>query len=223
MSTSVQRPTIDQLLSFYTDRGYSSRVGPGKRPALIVIDFSLAFTGGKSDFPGGRFDNEVMQALRLADAFREAALPVLFTTIAYEDPVKESGWWGVKVPWLHHCKMDSPLVNIDSRLQRRDDEPVIVKRFPSSFFHTDLDDRLKQQGCDTLVIAGCTTSVCVRATALDAMQHGYRAILAAEAIGEFDPGIHELNLKDLDSRYADAVGVTDLIRYVGSIAAANES
>jgi len=78
-----QRPTIDQLLSFYTDRGYSSRVGAGKRPALIVIDFSLAFTGGKSDFPGGRFDSEVMQTLLLADAFRDAALPVMFTTIAY--------------------------------------------------------------------------------------------------------------------------------------------
>ena len=223
MSASAQQPTIDQLLSFYTGRGYSFRLGAGKRPVLIVIDFSLAFTGGKSDFPGGRFDNEVMQTLRLADAFREAALPVLFTTIAYEDPVKESGWWGVKVPWLHHCKMGSSLVDIDSRLERRADEPVIVKRFPSSFFNTDLDDRLKQQGCDTLVIAGCTTSVCVRATALDAMQHGYRALLAAEALGEFDPGIHEVNLKDLDSRYADVVGVAELIRYVKSIAAGNES
>jgi nicotinamidase-related amidase len=188
-----------------------------------VIDFSLAFTGGKSDFPGGRFDSEVMQTLLLADAFRDAALPVMFTTIAYEDPITESGWWGVKVPWLHHCKVGSPLVDIDSRLHRRDNEPLIVKRFPSSFFHTDLDDRLKQQGCDTLVISGCTTSVCVRATALDAMQHGYRVLLAAEALGEFDPGIHELNLKDLDSRYADVVGVTQLIRYVKSIAAENES
>ncbi|MFM7567377.1 MAG: isochorismatase family protein, partial [Betaproteobacteria bacterium] len=172
--------SLDQLLAFYTERGYSSRVGAGRMPALIVIDFSLAFTGGKSEFPGGRFDQEVAQALRLADAFRSVALPVMFTTIAYDDPATGAGWWGVKVPWLHHCKTGSALVEIDPRLQRRPDEAVIVKRFPSSFFQTDLDHRLKQSGCDTLVIAGCTTSVCVRATALDAMQYGYRALLAAE-------------------------------------------
>jgi len=216
-------PSLDQLLAFYAERGYSSRVGAGRRPALLVIDFSLAFTGGKSEFPGGRFDQEVGQALRLANAFRRAALPVMFTTIAYDDPVSESGWWGVKVPWLHHCKTGSPLVEIDPRLQRQPDEAVIVKRFPSSFFQTDLDQRLKKHGCDTLVIAGCTTSVCVRATTLDAMQHGYRALLAAEAIGEFDAGIHALNLKDLDSRYADVISVNHLVDYVGSTVSTSQS
>jgi len=127
------------------------------------------------------------------------------------------------VPWLYHCKTGSPLVEIDPRLQRQPDESVIVKRFPSSFFQTDLDHRLRQNGCDTLVIAGCTTSVCVRATALDAMQHGYRALLAAEAIGEFDPGIHALNLKDLDSRYADVISVNHLIDYVGSTGSTGQS
>jgi len=115
------------------------------------------------------------------------------------------------VPWLEHCRAGTRLVEIDPALERQPAEPLIVKKFPSSFHQTELEALLKSGGVDTLVICGCTTSVCVRATALDAMQHGYRPIIAAEAVGEFDRGIHALHLADLNARYADVMPVDEIL------------
>ena len=95
---------------------------------------------------------------------------------------------------------------------------MIVKKFPSAFFGTDLHARLQQACVDTVLIAGCTTSVCVRATTLDAMQHGYRPLVVREAIGEFDAAINELHLADLDARYADVIGLDQAIDCIGATA-----
>ena len=216
-ASAIGSTTLDDLLRFYDERGYHGRIGPGSSPALLIIDFSLAFTSGRSTFPGGHFEPEIAQTRRLIEAFRAHTRPILFTTIAYSDPKSEAGWWMAKVPWIDHCRLDSPLVGIDPRIEPKADEPVIVKPYPSSFFRTDLDERLQTLGVDTLVIAGCTTSVCVRATAIDAMQHGYRPLLAAEAIGEFDPALHALHLRDLDARYADVCSVDMIIDHLGTM------
>jgi maleamate amidohydrolase len=97
------------------------------------------------------------------------------------------------------------------------DEPVIVKKFPSAFFETDLHQRLRALDIDTLIIAGCTTSVCVRATAIDAMQHHYHTLIAEEAVGDFDPALHAVHLRDLDARYADVLPVDRLLSYFHSL------
>jgi maleamate amidohydrolase len=203
--------TLEHLLHFYDKRGYGRRIGMGHAPAVLVIDFSIAFTGGRFEFPGGDFGCEIAQTLRILKEARSRKLPVLFTTIAYDDPARDAGYWGKKVPWLEHCRAGTRLVEIDPSLERQPAEPLIVKRFPSSFYQTDLQNLLEKSGVDTLVICGCTTSVCVRATALDAMQHGYRAIVAAEAVGDFDPGIHALNLADVNARYADVMPVDEIV------------
>ena len=191
--------------------------GSGQRPAIVVIDFSNAFTRGASQFPGGDFANEMAQTRRLLTVARELGLPVFFTTIAYADPEKESGFWGKKVPWLSCCKLGSDAVAIDTVLDPRPDEAVIVKRFPSAFFETNLQDRLHALGVDTIVLAGCTTSVCVRATAVDAMQRNFRTLVAAEAVGDLDPALHAVHLRDIDARYADVMSVDDLLAYFQSL------
>ncbi|MFM9883866.1 MAG: isochorismatase family protein [Burkholderiales bacterium] len=206
--------TVDDVIRFYDERGYRARIGPGKAPAIVVVDFSRAFTEGPSAFPGGDFSAPIAQTRRLLDAAR-GRVPVYFTTIAYSSDLHDAGFWGIKVPWLKHCPLGDPIVDIDVRLDRRSDEPLIVKKYPSAFFGTDLHARLQADGVDTLVIAGCTTSVCVRATALDAMQYGYRPMVAAEAVGDFHADLHALHLKDLDSRYADVMPVDALIAYLG--------
>lgn len=206
---------VEEVLRFYRERGYERRIGFGSKPAILVIDFSRAFTGGRSDFPGGEFSREIAQTLRMLEvARRGAALPVFFTTIAYDEPLRDAGWWGKKVPWLEHCRAGTALVEIDAALGVRPGEPVITKKFPSSFHGTALESMLAQQQVDTLILAGCTTSVCVRATALDAMQRGLRCVIAAEAVGEFDPALHALHLVDLDSRYADVVSVEEILPYL---------
>jgi nicotinamidase-related amidase len=207
----------EAILRFYDARGQRDRIGPGSRPALVVIDFGNAFTRGVADVPGGDFAAEIAQTRRLLVEARQNKLPVLYTTIAYSDTEHGPGLWGRKIPWLSHCEMGSEAVAIDATLGPLPDEPVIVKKFASAFFDTDLAARMSNLGVDTIVLAGCTTSVCVRATAVDAMQHGFRALIAAEAVGDFDAALHAVHLRDLEARYADVMPVEDVLAYFRTV------
>ncbi len=207
----------EQILKFYDSRGYNNSIGTGKRPAVVVIDFSNAFTRGAAQFPGGDFASELLHARRLLEGARKHRVPVFYTTIAYADPDRDSGFWGRKVPWLVHCRAGTEAVDIDPELHAQADEPVIVKKFPSAFFETDLQQRLRALEVDTLIIAGCTTSVCVRATAIDAMQHHYHTLIAEEAVGDFDPALHAVHLRDMGARYADVMPVDQLLSYFSSL------
>jgi maleamate amidohydrolase len=202
--------TLADMLAFYRQRGYRAQFGAGQRCALIVIDFSSAFTNGVSAFPGGNFAAELAATQRLLAAAR-GRVPVIFTTIAYQSDMRDAGLWAVKVPWLQACQLDSPLVGIDPLLERREDEALIIKKVPSAFHRTSLHDMLQAANVDTLLIAGCTTSVCVRATAVDAMQHGYRPLVVRQAVGDFDAAIHALHLADLAARYADVIEIDEAI------------
>jgi maleamate amidohydrolase len=213
MDRQKRPPGAEQILKFYDARGYQHSIGAGRRPAAIVIDFSNAFTRGASQFPGGDFSAELASTRTLLTAARENGAPVFYTTIAYADPERESGFWGKKVPWLSRCRIGSEAVAIDPVLEPQAHEPVIVKKFPSAFFETDLHRRLQNLGIDTLIIAGCTTSVCVRATAIDSMQHAYHTLIAADAVGDFDPALHAVHLRDMDARYADVMPVSELLAY----------
>ena len=211
-----QSISVADLLAFYERRGYGVSVGRGERPAVLVIDFSIAFTRGMSTFPTTGYDDQVAATARLLAAAR-GRVPVYFTTLAYEPHMRDAGLWAVKIPWLAALQTSAPEVAIDERLGALPGEPVIVKKYASSFFETELDAMLRKDGVDTLIIAGCTTSCCVRATTIDAMQRGYRPLVAAEAVGDLNPALHALHLADLRARYADVVPVDDLIAYVGSI------
>jgi len=213
MSKGTKVPGAETILEFYNQRGYRNSTGTGQNPAMVVIDFSNAFTRGASQFPGGDFAAELAQTRRLLAGARDSSVPVFYTTIAYSDPEHDSGFWGKKVPWLSCCKLGSEAVAIDPILEPRAQELVIVKRFPSAFFGTDLHQELQARCIDTIVISGCTTSVCVRATAIDAMQHSYHTIVAEEAFGDFDAALHAVHLRDLDARYADVVPVDDILAY----------
>jgi maleamate amidohydrolase len=203
----------EEILKFYDSRGYRHLLGTGQRRAVIVIDFSNAFTRGASRFPGGDFAAELAATRRLLNAARIAHVPILYTTIAYNDPQRDSGFWGKKVPWLGHCRLGTDAVAIDEDVDPRPNEPVIVKKFPSAFFETDLHSRLRAQEVDTLIVTGCTTSVCVRATAIDSMQHGYHTLVVKEAVGDFNNALHEVHLRDMDARYADVVAVEEMLAY----------
>lgn len=210
------------VVEFYRNRGYRTRIGIGRRPALIVIDYSYGFTASRDGFPGGDFADELAQTRRLLDAMR-GRFPVILTTIAYDDPSREGGWWCAKVPWLERFRRPTDAVEIDERLAQRDDDILLVKPYPSSFHATGLDEILRKADVDTLVIAGCTTSVCVRATTLDAMQYGYRAIVARQAVGDFHEHLHQIHLHDLDARYADVMDVDEILDTVSALPAGTET
>jgi nicotinamidase-related amidase len=122
-----------------------------------------------------------------------------------------------KVPALLALEAGSPWVEIDPRIAPAPDEPVLVKSFASAFFGTPLSSLLASAGVDTVIVTGASTSGCIRATAVDALQHGYRAVVPREAVGDRNPAAHEANLFDLDTKYADVVSLEETLAYLGAL------
>jgi nicotinamidase-related amidase len=196
--------------AYYEEHAFGGSVGLGDRPALLVIDLINAFTDPETDL-GSNVDDVVGQTGRLLDAFRERDLPRYFTTIAFEESYGDAGWFIEKVPALKELRLGTDAVAVDERIEPVDDERVILKKYASAFFGTDLATELTTHGVDTLVLAGVTTSGCVRATAVDSLQHGYRTVVPADAVGDRAEGPHRANLVDIDAKYGDVVETDDVI------------
>ena len=198
--------------------GFHGRAGFGERPALVVVDVNRGFTDPASPLVCD-LDDCVAAIVHLLDAFRRAGLPVVFTTVCYDDFGKQAAAVFIeKVPALLVLEPGSPWVEIDPRIAPVASEPVLSKHFASAFFGTTLASVLASAGCDTVVVTGASTSGCVRATALDAMQHGYRVVVPREAVGDRNPAAHEANLYDLDTKYADVVSVEYVLSAVQELA-----
>jgi nicotinamidase-related amidase len=208
---------VDRVRQFYEQRGFARRVGFGKQPALLIIDFIVAFTDPSSPL-GSHYDAEVEAARRLLDAARTGGVPVFFTTVEYEEDLRDAGVFIKKVPSLGILRKGSRMTAIDERLAPGPGEYVIVKKYASAFFGTSLASTLTAMGCDTVVIAGCTTSGCVRASAVDSCQHGFRTIVVREAVGDRAPGPHEANLFDIDAKYGDVVSLAEALEYLERMA-----
>ena len=200
-------------LEVYRSRGLGSRVGFGSRPAVVVVDYIVGFTDPKSPLAGD-FANELRATRSLLNAMRRRGAPVFFTTTAYDKAMTEAGVFVRKVPSLAVLQRGSRWVKIDPSLKRRRNEVVIEKQYASAFFGTPLASTLHAQGVDTLIVAGCTTSGCVRATAVDGLQHGLRVIVPRECVGDRAVGPHEANLVDIDGKYGDVMTVKDVIALI---------
>ncbi len=202
-------------------QGFHGRAGFGAKPALVVIDVNRGFTDPASplvcDLEG------VVAAIRqLLDEARRAGIPIVFTTVSYTEGDKRTAAAFIeKVPALLTLEAGSRWVEIDPRLAPRQDEPVLNKLFASAFFGTALSSLLAAHGCDSLIVTGASTSGCVRATAVDALQHGYRPIVPREAVGDRNPDAHAANLYDLDAKYADVVSVAEVIEHLEELGAAH--
>ncbi len=168
----------------YEERGFGGRQGAGRRPAVVVVDFIEGFTN-----PGSRLacdaDAAVESTARLLEAARAASVPVVFTTVCYsDDDLERAAMFVAKAPALATLRPGSPWVEVDARLGRRPEEPVLVKLFASAFFDTPLDELLREAGCDMVIVTGASTSGCVRATAVDALQYGYRVLVPRDGVAD---------------------------------------
>lgn len=197
----------------YQQRGFSSRVGFGERPALLVIDFIKGFTDTNCPL-GSNLDSEVSATKKLLDEFRRRKLSVHFTTTAYDEEMVSAGVFVKKVPSLANLKFGSAWVEIDKRLTPQTGEVVWTKQYASAFFGTSLASALSAQKVDTLIITGCTTSGCVRASAVDSCQNGFLTNVVSECVGDRSPAAHEANLFDLDAKYADVVSLKEVEEYL---------
>lgn len=203
----------------YRRKGLAGRMGFGELPALLVVDFINGFTDPTTPL-GGDFSAEIAVTNRLLDAFRGDGLPVVYTTISYEPDLRDAGMWVKKVPSLEILTKGSRMVEIDDRIRPAYAERVVEKKFASAFFGTDLDAHLKGLGVDTVVMVGCTTSGCIRSSAIDTIQSGYFSIVVRDAVGDRAPGPHESNLFDIDAKYGDVVSSSEVTDYLRSLSTA---
>ena len=183
--------------------------GLGSKPALIVVDVVRGFTDPSC--PLGSEADEVVDAnVRLMNAFHDTNLPVVLTTVIYRDD-QQASVFRARIPALNLLTPESEWVLFDSRLPVAPGDLQLEKRHASSFHGTELDEWLRNQEVDSVVVTGLTTSGCVRATAVDGLQNNYRVVVPREACGDRDEQAHEANLYDLNAKYADVLSLENTL------------
>lgn len=196
---------------FGREQQFGGRVGFGRRPVVLVVDFFYGCTD-PAYLGGGTVGEAVDRTAALLPAARAAGAPVIYTVTQYRADGRDAGFFGVKVPLLRLLQEGSKAVEIDGRVAQSPEDHIVIKKMASAFFGTPLQGLLAGLGTDTVIVAGCTTSGCVRASVVDACSSGYRVIVPRECVGDRAPGPHEASLFDMDAKYADIVGLDDVLR-----------
>ena len=199
--------------SDYAASGFGRRLGFGSKPALIVIDFVDAYLVKGSPLYAG-VEEPLKSATRVLEASRAAGIPILYTVVEQAKGPTGGGIFARKVTGLETLASGSPLGAIAAPLTPREDDPIISKKYASSFFGTSLATDLTVLGCDSVILVGLSTSGCVRATAVDACQHGFIPLVVREAVGDRRQEPHDAALFDLDAKYADVVGEQEVLDYL---------
>ena len=176
-----------------------------------MVDFIRAYTEPGSPLYAPAVVEAVKATVPLLEAAREKKVPIIYTRVIYHPSGADGGLFVKKVPALRKMIEGEPLADIVPELPPAPDDVILIKQYASSFFGTSLAATLTAAGIDTLVIAGCSTSGCVRATALDAMQYGFRPIVPRECVGDRHEGPHEANLFDINAKYGDVVSLKDVM------------
>jgi len=204
--------------AIYQAQGFGGAMGIGRRPALCIVDFVNGFTD-PAQFGGGNIGAAVERTRPLLDAMRARKLPIVFTRVVYGDNGTDDCVFLRKVPSLATLTEAAPASQVVRELTPLPTELIVRKTQPSAFFGNSLAAWLSHRGVDTLLVAGCTTSGCVRATVVDAMGHNFRPIVVEDCVGDRSLEAHEANLFDLRQKYADVTPCADVIAALTEVAA----
>jgi maleamate amidohydrolase len=208
----------DTLADNYAAGGFGQALQPGRRPALLVIDFVRAYLTRGSPLYAG-VDAARDACCELLGSARTAGIPIVHTNVRYQPGGRDGGVFFRKVPALR-CFVDGAhpeLAAFAEGLEPVAGETVITKQYASAFFGTTLASTLTALGVDTVLIAGVSTSGCVRATTLDACQHGFIPLVVRDAVGDRHAAPHEANLFDLQAKYAEVVNLVNAQAYLKKI------
>jgi maleamate amidohydrolase len=197
---------------------FDGRIGFGRRPAMVAVDLIQAYTRADSPLYAPAVLEAARQSGKLAAAVRQAGFPVFHTRVEYSPSLIEGGLFVRKIPVLQQLVSGSPLIDFVPEAEPVSPDVVILKQYASAFFGTSLASSLTAAGVDTLIVTGCSTSGCVRATAVDGMQHGFRVVVAREAVADRAPEPHEANLFDMNSKYADVLAIDEIRAYIDGLA-----
>jgi len=203
-------------LDIYQKQGFGNQSAFGHHPALLIVDFVNGFTDA-DQFGGGNIDAAIQITKSLLATARSAQIPVAFTRVVYADDASDAGVFCLKAPGLAALTEDAPGSQVVDDLTPGPGEYVIRKTQPSAFFGTNLAAWLVAKSVDTVLVTGCTTSGCVRASVIDSMSYNFRTIVVSDGVGDRAMAPHEANLFDMEQKYADlmtaeavAAKITDL-------------
>ena len=211
-----QAPGRDTRVLASEEAGFGRHLQPGKRPALILVDFVRAyFEPGAQLYMG--IDSCLHSASRILEAARKAGILVISTQVSFSEGGVDGGVFFNKVDALKHFVGKAPLGEIMPEVAPLPSEVVITKQYASSFFGTTLSSTLQAAGIDTLIITGVSTSGCIRATTVDAIQYGFIPLVCRDAVGDRNDGPHEANLFDLQAKYAEVMSEESILQYLSSI------
>ena len=196
---------------------FDGRLGFGKRPALLIVDFINAYVTEGAPLFAPDVVTAVDETIPLLSLAREKQIPVLYTKVLYNKNFRDGGIFIQKVPVLKTMIEGEPLAEIVPQLTPIESDIIIVKQYASAFFGTSLAATLTSLGVDTILLTGCSTSGCIRASAVDGMQYGFRVIVPRECVADRHPGPHEANLFDINSKYGDVVSKGEVVEYLKAL------
>ncbi|MBK6645192.1 MAG: isochorismatase family protein [Anaerolineales bacterium] len=200
---------------------FDGRLGFGKRPALLIVDFINAYVTEGAPLFAPDVVTAVDETIPLLSLARAKQIPVLYTKVLYNKNFRDGGIFIQKVPVLKTMVEGEPLAEIVPQLMPIESDIIIVKQYASAFFGTSLAATLTSLGVDTILLTGCSTSGCIRASAVDGMQYGFRVIVPRECVADRHAGPHEANLFDINSKYGDVVSKSEVIEYLRRLAIGN--
>lgn len=204
--------------SVYQQAGYGQKqVGFGEKPALLLVDFQHAFTN--SEYPTGKsllIKQAAAETAELLELAREKDIPVIYTVVGYREDKWDTGNWKTDIGWI---TVGSHAAEVSPEVEPVTGEPIVLKKYPSAFFGTEVLSLLTTKQVDTVIVTGCTTSGCVRATIIDAFSYGFKTIVPEECVGDQAKESHDANLFDVNARYADVLPKQQVVDYLMALKA----
>ena len=202
----------------YREAGFGNAVARGTRPAVLVVDFSYGFTD--TTYPtAAEMSAPIARTKQITDLARTRGYPVIYTTIAYQPGEIATLPWLKKAAGMAALLQGSRLVEIDPATGIQPGDPVITKKGASAFFGTPLAALLTSAGVDTLIITGATTSGCVRASAVDAVQSGFTVLVPEDCCADRAEAPHRANLYDINQKYGDVTTADDILAWLKGLPA----
>ena len=197
-------------LDVYEKQNFGNSSGIGTNPAMLIVDFVNGFADPEQ-FGGGNIQAAIDKTVDLLAFARAQNMPVASTRVVYADDGSDHGVFCLKAPGLKALTEDAPASQIVDALAPIDGEYVVRKTQPSGFFGTDLADWYQGWGVDTVLVTGCTTSGCIRASVIDAMSYNFKTVVVTDCVGDRALGPHEANLFDMGQKYADLMTADEVM------------
>jgi maleamate amidohydrolase len=194
----------------YERQGYGHKSGFGNKPAVIVVDFVNGFAD-PNQFGGGNIAEAIDNTAKLLSAARKAKVPIAYSRVVYADDGSDRSVFCLKAPNLAKLSEDAPGSQIVDALSPEPGDYIVRKIQPSAFFGTNLSAWLIGKGIDTVIVTGCTTSGCVRASVIDSMSYNFKTIVATDCVGDRAMAPHQANLFDMEEKYADLMTHEEII------------